>query len=231
MSIFESYVGHIVAVMPSLLQGALITIEVTSLSVFFGTIIGIFVALGKMSSRKALRWPSMTYIDVIRGTPLLVQILLFYYGIPGLISGLTGQPLRVDPILAGVFVCSINSGAYVAEIVRAGIQSVDRGQMEAARSLGMTHSQSMKKIILPQAFKNILPPMGNEFIVLLKDSSLLAIIGVPELLQSGRLYIATTFASFPVYIGVALVYLVLTLSISKLIDYLERRLGVSDSRN
>ncbi|WP_300607096.1 amino acid ABC transporter permease [Methanohalophilus sp.] len=168
--------------MPSLLQGAIITIEVTSLSVFFGTIIGIFMALGKMSSRKILRLPSIIYIDFIRGTPLLVQILLFYYGIPGLISNVTGEAFRIDPILAGVIVCSINSGAYVAEIVRAGI----------------------------------------------KDSSLLAVIGVPELLKSGQLYVATTFASFPVYIGVALVYLVMTLTISRMINWLERRWGIVD---
>lgn len=228
MDILQSYFNHIITVMPSLLQGAIITIEVTSLSVFFGTIIGIFMALGKMSSRKILRLPSIIYIDFIRGTPLLVQILLFYYGIPGLISNVTGEAFRIDPILAGVIVCSINSGAYVAEIVRAGIQSIDKGQTEAARSLGMTHSQSMRQIILPQAFRRILPPMGNEFIVLLKDSSLLAVIGVPELLKSGQLYVATTFASFPVYIGVALVYLVMTLTISRMINWLERRWGIVD---
>lgn len=228
MDILQSYIGHIINVMPSLLQGAVITIEVTSLSVFFGTIIGIFMALGKLSTKKIFRLPSLIYIDFIRGTPLLVQILLFYYGIPGLISSVTGEPLRIDPILAGVVVCSINSGAYVAEIVRAGIQSIEKGQTEAARSLGMTHTQTMKDIILPQAFRRVIPPMGNEFIVLLKDSSLLAVIGVPELLKSGQLYVATTFASFPVYIGVALVYLAMTLTISRLVHYSERRLGVGN---
>jgi polar amino acid transport system permease protein len=231
MDILQLYIGHIIKVMPSLLQGAMITIEVTSLSVFFGTIIGIFMALGKLSSKRIFRYPSYVYIDFIRGTPLLVQILLFYYGIPGLISGLTGEPLRVDPIFAGIVVCSINSGAYVAEIVRAGIQSIERGQVEASRSLGMTHNQTMKDIILPQAFRRILPPLGNEFIVLLKDSSLLAVIGVPELLKSGQLYVATTFASFPVYIGVALVYLVMTLTISRLVHYSEKRLGVVSDRS
>ncbi|AKB85164.1 amino acid ABC transporter permease [Methanococcoides methylutens] len=228
MDILQSYIGHIINVMPSLLQGAVITVEVTSLSVFFGTIIGIFMALGKLSKSKIFHYPSVVYIDFIRGTPLLVQILLFYYGIPGLISNVTGEPLRIDPILAGVVVCSINSGAYVAEIVRAGIQSIEKGQMEAARSLGMSHAQTMKDIILPQAFRRIMPPLGNEFIVLLKDSSLLAVIGVPELLKSGQLYVATTFASFPVYIGVALVYLVMTLTISRLVHYSERRLGVGN---
>lgn len=167
------------------------------------------------------------YIDFIRGTPLFVQILLFYYSIPGLIIGITGDPFRVDPILAGA-VCSINSGAYNAEIIRAGIKSVDRGQMEAARSLGMTEGQAMKEVVMPQAVRLIIPPLGNEFIALLKDSSLLAIISVHELAKNGMLYVSKTFAAFPTYISVAFVYLALTMGISHILGYIERRLGVSD---
>ncbi|KKG12725.1 MULTISPECIES: amino acid ABC transporter permease [unclassified Methanosarcina] len=168
------------------------------------------------------------YIDFIRGTPLFVQILLFYYGIPGLIFGLTGEPFMIDPIIAGIAVCSINSGAYNAEIIRAGIKSVDRGQMEAARSLGMTERQAMREVIVPQAVRLIIPPLGNEFIALLKDSSLLAIISVHELSKNGMLYVSKTFATFPTYISVALVYLALTMGISRVLNYIERRLGVSD---
>ncbi len=206
----------------------MITIEITSFSLFFGLILGTISGLGKLSRKTIFRYPCIVYIDFIRGTPLLVQILLFYYGIPGLYSNATGNSLQIDPILAGIIVCSINSGAYIAEIVRGGIQSIDKGQMEAARSLGMNERLAMREIILPQAFRRIIPPLGNEFIALLKDSSLLAVIGVHELLKSGQLYISRTFAAFPVYIAVALMYLVLTIVISRIVAYSERRLGVSD---
>ncbi|MEZ5333899.1 MAG: amino acid ABC transporter permease [Methanolobus sp.] len=201
-------------VLPDLITGSMITIEITSFSLLFGLILGTASGLGKLSANRFFRYPSIVYIDFIRGTPLLVQILLFYYGIPGLYSNVTGNSLSIDPILAGIIVCSINSGAYIAEIVRAGIQSIDKGQMEAARSLGMNEKLAMKEIILPQAFRRIIPPLGNEFIALLKDSSLLAVIGVHELLKTGQLYISRTFAAFPVYIAVALMYLILTIVIS-----------------
>lgn len=228
MSLLASYIEHAINVFPSLLQGAIITIEVTTFSIFFGLILGTVAAFGKLSKKSVFRIPSVMYIDFIRGTPLFVQILLFYYGIPGLIMGITGEPFRVDPILAGIAVCSINSGAYNAEIIRAGIKSVDRGQMEAARSLGMTEGQAMKDIIMPQAVRLIIPPLGNEFIALLKDSSLLAVISVHELSKNGMLYVSKTFAAFPTYISVAFVYLALTMGISHVLGYIERRLGVSD---
>lgn len=228
MSLFASYIQHAIDVFPSLLRGAVITIEVTTFAIFFGLILGTIAAFGKLSKRSVFRIPSYMYVDFIRGTPLFVQILLFYYGIPGLITGITGVPFRVDPILAGIAVCSINSGAYNAEIVRAGIKSVDRGQMEAARSLGMTERQAMKEVIMPQAVRLIIPPLGNEFIALLKDSSLLAIISVHELSKNGMLYVSKTFAAFPTYISVAFVYLALTMGISRVLNYIERRLGVSD---
>ncbi|AKB68925.1 Glutamate transport membrane-spanning protein [Methanosarcina mazei TMA] len=210
------------------MRGAVITIEVTTFAIFFGLILGTIAAFGKLSRRSVFRIPSSIYVDFIRGTPLFVQILLFYYGIPGLIIGITGEPFRIDPILAGIAVCSINSGAYNAEIVRAGIKSVDRGQMEAARSLGMTEGQAMKEVIMPQAVRLIIPPLGNEFIALLKDSSLLAVISVHELSKNGMLYVSKTFAAFPTYISVAFVYLALTMGISRVLNHIERRLGVSD---
>lgn len=228
MSLLASYLEHAINVFPSLLRGAVITIEVTTFAIFFGLILGTIAAFGKLSRRSVFRIPSSIYVDFIRGTPLFVQILLFYYGIPGLIIGITGDPFRIDPIIAGIAVCSINSGAYNAEIVRAGIKSVDRGQMEAARSLGMTEGQAMKEVIMPQAVKLIIPPLGNEFIALLKDSSLLAIISVHELSKNGMLYVSKTFAAFPTYISVAFVYLALTMGISHVLGYIERRLGVSD---
>ncbi len=231
METLVKYYAHISTVMPLLLKGAVLTVQITALSVFFGTIIGLGMSLMKISSNKVLKFISVVYVDFIRGTPLLVQILLIYFGIPGVIREITGETFRMAPLMAGVIACSINSGAYVAEIFRSGIQSIDRGQMEAARSLGMTKSQAMTNVILPQAFKRVVPPMGNEFIILLKDSSLLSVIGVHELTRQGQLYIAATFASFPVYLAIAFVYLIMTFSISRLVSYLERRLSISDRRD
>lgn len=231
METLINYYGHISTVMPLLLKGAALTIQITAISVFFGTVIGLFISLMKISSNKIFRAISIVYVDFIRGTPLLVQILLIYFGLPGVIREITGETFRMAPLLAGAIAFSVNSGAYVAEIFRSGIQSIERGQMEAARSLGMTKSQAMFNIILPQAFKRVIPPMGNEFIILLKDSSLLSVIGVHELTRQGQLYIAVTFASFPVYLAIAFVYLIMTFSISRVVNHLERRLSVSDRRD
>lgn len=196
MSLLASYLHHAIAVFPSLLRSAGITIEATIFSIFFGLMLGTIAAFGKLSKKLVFKIPSTIYIDFIWGTPLFVQILIFYYGIPSLISGLTGEVFQIDPIIAGIAVCSINSGAYNAEIVRAGIKSVDRGQMEAARSLRMTERQAMKEVIMPQAARLIILPLGNEFIALLKDSSLLAVISVHELSKNGMLYVSKTFAAF-----------------------------------
>lgn len=139
---------------------------------------------------------------------------------------LTAETVRIAPQMAAIIACSINSGAYVAEIFRAGIQSIEKGQMEAARSLGMTRGQAMRYVILPQAFRRVVPPLGNEFIALMKDTSILSAIGVEELVRKGQLYVAVTYQPFPIYMGIALVYLVLTLTISRWVAYTERRLGV-----
>lgn len=168
------FITHMSAVFPFLVKGAVYTVIITAMSVFFGTVIGLFLGLGRLSKKKFFSIPSSIYVDSIRGTPLLVQILIIYFGIPNLYNMITGDRFTMNVFVAAVLACSINSGAYVAEIFRAGIQSIDKGQMEAARSLGMTHRQAMRYIILPQAFRRIIPPLGNEFIVLLKDTSLLS---------------------------------------------------------
>lgn len=155
----------------------------------------------------------------LRGTPLLVQIFLIYFALPMVV----GQ--RVDPFIAAITACGINSGAYIAEIFRAGIQAIDEGQMEAGRSLGMSWVQTMRYIIVPQAFKNVIPPLGNEFIALLKDSSLVSVIGFEELTRRGQLIIARTYGSLEIWITVALIYLVMTLTISRLVSYMEKRLA------
>ena len=202
---------------PLLLAGAGITLEITALSVAFGMLIGIIIALIRLSRLKPLRWLGNVYVDFIRGTPLLVQIFLVYFALPGLIGH------RVDAFFAAIAACSINSCAYVAEIFRGGIQSIDIGQMEAGRSLGMSWWQTMRYIILPQAFKRIIPPLGNEFIAMLKDSSLVSVIGFEELTRRGQLIIARTYASFEIWMAVAIIYLILTFTVARLTGLLERK--------
>ena len=207
---------------PLLLLGAGVTIKITAMSVAVGVIIGLFVGIARICRIKPLEWLAAVYVDFFRGTPLLVQIFLVYFALPVL----TGQ--RIDPYIAAIGACGINSGAYVAEIFRAGIQSIDEGQMEAGRSLGMTWGQTMRYIIVPQAFKRVIPPLGNEFIALLKDSSLVSVIGFEELTRRGQLIIAKTYGSLEIWISVAIVYLVMTLTISRFVAYLEKRFAADD---
>ena len=184
---------------PLLLLGAVITVKITAMSVALGIVIGLFAGIARICRVKPLRWISAVYVDFFRGTPLLVQIFLFYFAVPVI----TGQ--RIDPYVAAVGSCGINSGAYIAEIVRAGIQSIDEGQMEAGRSLGMTWTQTMRYIIVPQAMKRVIPPLGNEFIALLKDSSLVSVIGFEELTRRGQLIIAKTYGSLEIWFSVAII--------------------------
>ncbi|MBP6922506.1 amino acid ABC transporter permease [Veillonella sp. YH-vei2232] len=206
--------------LPLLLQGALVTVKITTMSVGCGFFIGMLVALANLSNLKIVRLLARCYVDIIRGTPLLVQIFLIYFALPMIIGS------RIDPFVAAVTACSINSGAYVSEIFRAGIQSIDKGQMEAGRSLGLSWAQTMRYIIMPQAFKAIIPPLGNEFIAMLKDSSLVSVIGFEELTRRGQLIIAKTYASFEIWGTVAVIYLIMTVSISQLVAYLERRYNI-----
>lgn len=203
--------------LPILILGAGVTIEITAFSVAVGFFIGLFVGIARISQFKVLRVLATIYVDCIRGTPLLVQIFLIYFALPMVI----GQ--RVEPFIAAVAACGINSGAYVSEIFRAGIQAIDIGQMEAGRSLGMTWWQTMYSIILPQAIRNILPPLGNEFIAMLKDSSLVSVIGFEELTRRGQLIIAQTYGSFEIWMTVAILYLIMTLAISRIVSLLEKR--------
>ena len=207
---------------PLLLIGAGVTIQITVLSTAIGFVIGLIVGVARISNLRVLRMLAEVYVEFFRGTPLLVQIFLFYFALPVI----TGQ--RIDPFIAAISACGINSGAYVAEIFRAGIQFVDAGQMEAGRSLGMTWIQTMRYIIVPQAFKRVIPPLGNEFIAMLKDSSLVSVIGFEELTRRGQLIIAKTYGSFEIWMSVAVIYLVMTLTISRFVAYLERRYRVND---
>lgn len=201
--------------LPFLLQGALITIEITMLSVGIGFFIGLFTGIARISRVRLLRITATIYADGIRGTPLLIQIFLIYFALPVVLG------MHINPFVAAVTACGLNSGAYVSEIFRAGIQSIDIGQMEAGRSLGLTWWQTMYYILLPQAFRNILPPLGNEFITMLKDSSLVSVIGFEELTRRGQLVIAQTYESFEIWMTVAVLYLIMTLVIARFISYME----------
>jgi polar amino acid transport system permease protein len=209
--------------MPLLLEGALVTIKITAISVGLGLVIGLFVGVARLATFWPVRALAAVYVDFIRGTPLLVQIFIIYFALPMILKG-----IHVDPFLAAITACSINSGAYIAEIFRAGIESIDRGQMEAGRSLGMSWAQTMWYIIVPQAFKRIIPPLGNEFIAMLKDSSLVSAIGFEELTRRGQLIIARTYGSLEIWLSVAFIYLLMTLTISRFVAYLERRYKIDD---
>ncbi len=211
-----------VSAIPLLLMGALVTVKITAISVGLGIVIGLFVGIARIAHSRILRVLAAIYVDFLRGTPLLVQIFLIYFALPII----TGH--HMDPFVAAIASCSINSGAYVAEIFRAGIQSIDAGQMEAGRSLGMTWGQTMRYIIVPQAFKRVIPPLGNEFIALLKDSSLVSVIGFEELTRRGQLVIARTYGSLEIWTCVAILYLLMTVTISRFVAYLERRCRIDD---
>ena len=158
-----------------------ITLMIIAVSLVIGLLLGFIISNGKMSRRKPLRVITTIYIEMLRGTPLLVQVLILVYGIPNLITTITGGSVMFNwnnMLLAGIIACGINSSAYMAEVIRSGMQAVDKGQTEAARSLGMTHSMTMRNIIIPQAFKIILPALGNEFVTLIKETSILSIISI-----------------------------------------------------
>ncbi|MDN3017916.1 amino acid ABC transporter permease [Paenibacillus sp. BSR1-1] len=201
------------------LKGTMLTIGLSIASILFGTILGLLIGLGKMMKNNFLAQPFAWYIVFFRGTPFLVQILLIHFAVVPLFLG------KTNAIVAAILALSFCSAAYIAEIFRAGIQSIDRGQMEAARSLGMNHLQAMRYVILPQAFKRMIPPLGNEFIVLIKDSSLAALIAAPELMYWGRAMQGQYFRVWEPYLTAAVIYLLLTLSLSFLLTKLERRLA------
>ncbi|WP_444310856.1 amino acid ABC transporter permease [Megasphaera sp.] len=208
--------------LPLLLAGAGVTIEITAIAVGLGFIFGLITSVCRLSGVKTLQVIAVCYVNIIRGTPMLVQIFLIYFALPMVIGE------RINPFVAAVAACSINSGAYVSEIFRAGIQSVDKGQMEAGRSLGLSWMQTMRYVILPQAFKHVIPPLGNEFISMTKETSLVSVIGFEELTRRGQLIIAKTYGSFEIWLTVAAIYLVMTLTIARLVSYLERRFATDD---
>ena len=210
----------IVESIPQLLKGAELTVYLTLGGLFFGFILGAIFGLMKLSPSWIVRKIAGFYIETIRGTPMLVQAMFLYFGLPMAFG------FRLPAMGAGVIVIAVNSGAYIAEIVRGAVQSIDTGQMEAGRSIGLNAMQTMRYILWPQAFRRMLPPLGNQFIISLKDTSLLMIIGVGELLRTGDEIVAVNFRAFEVYLAVGLIYLSMTMSIAKVLEILEKRMKI-----
>lgn len=208
-------------ILPELLKGASLTVQLTAFALTFGTIIGLFTGMARISSYKIFHIPSTIYVEFIRGTPLLVQIMIVYYGLPSL-------GFNFDQFTSGVIALSINCGAYVGEIFKAGIKSIKKGQSEAAISLGLNYFQKMRHVILPQATRNILPALGNEFIILIKDSSLVSVIAISELLRRGMIIYSRTFDAWTPLLGVAFVYLCMTIPLSRVVGLLEKRWDIRD---
>ena len=213
MKVVTLFIKHL----PTFLKALSITLEVTIASLIIASILGIVFGMFKISKIKPLVWIANIYISIIRGTPLLVQILFIYFGIP-MVFGFTWKLLT-----AGIVIMSINAGAYMTELVRGGIESVDKGQVEAARSLGLSYGQAMVKVILPQALRTMLPSIINQFIVTLKDTSLLSVIGLRELTQNTKIIVANNMEAFTMYFIVAVYYWVIVNILSLIAGAIEKR--------
>ena len=205
---------------PLFLEGTTTTVLLSFFSVIVGVGCGTLMALARLSTNKFLSKAAKIYIDIIRGTPLLVQLYLVYFGL--------ATVLDLNDFVSGVIAVSVNTTAYIAEIIRSGIQSVDKGQMEAARSMGMPKRMAMRQIILPQAMKNILPAIGNEFATLIKETSIVSLIGIHDLMYSSDTVRGATFTVFIPLLMTAFLYFVMTTTIAFFMDKLERKLQASD---
>jgi len=208
-------------IFPFIVQAGWVTVELTVVSLLIGLVVASLLVIAKFSRYAAIRWIATAYISVMRGTPLLVQLFLVFFGGPQF-------GFEFTPFVAGVITMGFNIGAYMSEGMRGAILAVDKGQNEAARSLGLNASQSMRHVILPQAFKRVLPPLAGQFISLVKDTSLVSVIAITELTKSGREAITTSFSTFEIWFCVAGLYLLINLPLSHIASRLERRLAQSD---
>jgi polar amino acid transport system permease protein len=206
--------------MPALLSGCLITLLLTIVSVFFGMLLGLLLALGRLSKNAVLDRICWLYIWLMRGTPLLLQIFFIYYALPMIYA-----PLSLPKLPAAFIALALNSGAYLAEIMRAAIQSIDKGQMEAAKALGMSYRQAMSRIIVPQSYRRLIPPVGNEFIALLKDSALVSSIGLTELARVTSV-MANSSGNVTIYIPAAILYLLMTTAFTYVFEKLEKKYSI-----
>lgn len=210
-------------------KGIPTTVWVSLLAIIIGAALGLLLALFRQTNNKILQVIAKIYVDVVRGTPMLAQALIMAYGIPQLLQIANPSFKWPNMVIPAIMVCGFNSAAYMSEVIRSGIQAVDKGQMEAARSLGMSHGMAMRLIIIPQAIRIILPAFGNEFVTLIKETSVLGYVGVVEILRQGQLWNASAFQPFPAYIGVALAYMILTIPLSKFINGYERKMAKKEA--
>lgn len=213
-------IERLMNIIPALLKGSVITLELTIVSVFFGMILGLLLALGRLAHNKILDKLCWTYIWVFRGTPLLMQLFFIYYALP-----LIHKSLTLNQMPAAFIALALNSAAYLAEIIRAAIQSIDKGQMEAAKALGMNYGQAMVRIIIPQSYRRLIPPVGNEFIALLKDSALVSVVGMTELMRTTST-MANSSGDATIYIPAAILYLIMTSLFTYVFDKLEKKYSV-----
>lgn len=204
--------------MPILLQGLQVTLYIFVIAIILGFLIGLVVALLRLAPIKILNWIAKVYVDAIRGTPFIVQLFFIYFGINSL------HLISLNSTVAGIITVAINAGAYFAEIVRAGIQSIDKGQTEAARSIGFTSAQTMRYVLLPQAFRRMLPTITNQSIISLKDTSLLSVIGIADLTQQGQIQASATFEAFKIWLAVGVIYFIIIYLLTILANFVERRI-------
>ena len=212
-------------VYPTLVEGVGMTVKITVLSLIIALVLGIFICLMNISKNKLLSGIAKFYIWLIRGTPMLVQAFYFYFAIPQLIQAVTGSQFRITVFTASLITLSLNAGAYISEIFRGSIESVNKGQMEAARSLGLSYAKSMQKIILPQAVRICLPSLVNKFIITLKDSTILYAIGLSEIMYHAKIYVGRTMESFATYTWVAIFFLFIVTILSFISRAVERRMN------
>lgn len=214
----NSFFGLLKSTFPILMAGLKMTVILTVISIAIALVLGIIFGLLRVSRPIWLRAIGTTYVDIFRGTPLLVQAFFIYFGIPAALG------FQMSALTAGIITLSLNAGAYMTEIVRGGIQSVDKGQMEAARSLGIGYLPTMRKVILPQAIRTMIPSYINQFVITLKDTSILSVIGIAELTQSGRIIIARNFQSFNMWLIIGIIYFIVIMALTKLSDQVEKRI-------
>ena len=212
-------------VYPTLVEGVGMTVKITVLSLIIALVLGIFICLMNISKNKLLSGIAKFYIWLIRGTPMLVQAFYFYFAIPQLIQAVTGSQFRITVFTASLITLSLNAGAYISEIFRGSIESVNKGQMEAARSLGLSYAKSMQKIIRPQAVRICLPSLVNQFIITLKDSTILYAIGLSEIMYHAKIYVGRTMESFATYTWVAIFFLFIVTILSFISRAVERRMN------
>ncbi|WP_370180812.1 amino acid ABC transporter substrate-binding protein/permease [Rhodococcus wratislaviensis] len=215
----NSILGLIKSTYPLLLEGLWLTIVLTVISIAIALVLGAIFGLFRVSTNIVLRGIGTTYVDVFRGTPLLVQAFFIYFGIPAALD------FQMSAFTAGIITLSLNAGAYMAEIVRGGILSVDKGQMEASRSLGISYLKSMRKVVMPQAVRTMIPSYINQFVITLKDTSILSVIGLAELTQTGRIIIARNFQSFNMWLIIGVMYFIIIMALTKLSNRLEKRIN------